>query len=239
MLMGVEFLFIGAIALNLYAAVLVVLRAVVYRTKLYRPMLLNICLSIAPLLVLALAFAAIFLLFPLHRTVGLVALGVVAVAWLLMLPNASYLITELNQSHRREDDPVPLWYDIILVITLAMSGVVNTVVNVFIAQVVFTLFMYDDQALSLFKPASILMLCVVLLLVSLGMYLGRYLRLNSWDVRHPFSLIRKVFTHFIKPGNILACFGFTITYAIFIGIIYLTIITPIVYGMHQLEVARY
>lgn len=232
------FLFIGAAILNVYAATLVILRAAVYRTKLYRPMLWNIMLSVLPILLLALAFIAIVNLLLVSRVLAFTIVGVLGVAWLLMLPNASYLITELNQSHRKEDDPVPLWYDIILVISLAMSGVINTIVNVFVAQLLFSVVLGDDQALSFFKPRSMILLAIVLLLVGLGMYLGRYLRLNSWDVRHPAALVRKVLTHFGERGNALACFGFTLSYALFIGILYLTIVTPIVFGLYELELAR-
>ncbi|MGO3147467.1 MAG: DUF1361 domain-containing protein, partial [Leucobacter sp.] len=181
-----EFLLAGAAALNLYAALLVVLRAVVYRVKLYRPMLLNIWLSIAPILLLGASLLALMLLLPVNRLLSFIAAGVLGLAWLLMLPNASYLITELNLSHRGEDETkVPLWYDIILVITLAMSGVINTIVNVFIAHLVLSVILLDDHATSFFRPDAMIALATVLLLVGLGMYLGRYLRLNSWDVRHP------------------------------------------------------
>lgn len=232
------FLFIGAATLNVYAATLVILRAAVYRTKLYRPMLWNIVLSMLPILLLGLAFVALLTLIPISPVLGFSVVGVLGVAWLLMLPNASYLITELNQSHRRDDDPVPLWYDIILVISLAMSGVINTIVNVFVAQLLYGVVMFDDRALSFFRPRSMIMLAVVLLLVGLGMYLGRYLRLNSWDIQHPVAFARKVVAHFRERGNALACFGFTLTYALFIGILYLTIVSPIVSGFYELELAR-
>ena len=232
------FLFIGAAVLNVYAATLVIVRAAVYPTKLYRPMLWNIVLSIVPILLLVTAFLALLLLMPVNRVLAFAVVTVLGVAWLLMLPNASYLITELNQSHRVDDDPVPLWYDIILVISLAMSGVINTIVNVFVAQLLYSVILFDDRAASFFRPRSMIMLAIVLLLVGLGMYLGRYLRLNSWDVRHPKALVSKVFGHFMERGNALACFGFTLTYALFIGILYLTIVTPIVSGLYELELAR-
>ncbi|KAM9862176.1 hypothetical protein ACI1US_01926 [Leucobacter sp. BZR 635] len=233
-----EFLFLGAATLSVYAATLVILRAVVYRTKLYRPMLLNIGLSVLPILLLGLAFIALLWLVPINQVLAIVVVAVLGIAWLLMLPNASYLITELNQSHRKEDDPVPLWYDIILVISLAMSGVINTIVNVFVAQMLYGVVMFDDRALSFFRPRSMILLVTVLLLIGLGMYLGRYLRLNSWDVQHPIAFVRKVVAHFRERGNALACLGFTLTYAIFIGILYLTIVTPIVTGLYDLELAR-
>src|SRR5699024_12595057 len=91
-------------------------------TRVYRPMVWNIWLSISPALVLlaalvSLTFAEIIASLVL-RWVTLIFFGLV---WLLMLPNGAYLITEMNFSHRREEEAVPLWYDIVLVLTLALS----------------------------------------------------------------------------------------------------------------------
>ena len=54
------------------------------------------------------------------------------------------------------------------------------------------------------------------------MYLGRSVRLNSWDVRHPRSLVTKVARRTCASpapsGNAL---GFTLLHALFLGIMYL------------------
>ncbi len=217
-------LFLSAIvALNLYAIALIVLRALVYRTRLYRPMLWNIWLSVLPMFILLAGFltGAIFAQFdPLPARIAWFAMGLL---WLLMLLNASYLITELNLSHREEGDAVPLWYDIVLVISLAMSGVVNTVVNVLIVHVMVSLAVFGDSFDAITRPASWVAVGCVLLLLGLGMYLGRYLRVNSWDVKHPVGFARKVVSHFRSAQNALACLGYTVTYAIFLGIIYLIV----------------
>ncbi|MBK0417431.1 DUF1361 domain-containing protein [Leucobacter sp. CSA1] len=230
------FLFIGAALLNAYAAVLVVARALVYRTALYRPMLWNIVLSIAPILILVLGGAAWALTARVDHALSLAVLGIAAAVWLLMLPNASYLITELNLSHRTEhDDRVPLWYDIILVISLAMSGVANTVLNVFIVHTFYAGIWVDDDAAVFVRPGVLAAVGAVMLLLGLGMYLGRYLRLNSWDVKHPVAFARKVLAHFRVAANVWACLGFTLTYAVFLAIIYVLIAGPVVQGLFTLE----
>jgi uncharacterized membrane protein len=229
---------IGAVALNLYAIVLVVVRAVVYRTSLYRPMLWNIWLSVAPIVILLVAVAAWGASLLVSRPLAYAVLTVFGLVWLLMLPNASYLITELNLSHRGEGDPVPLWYDIILVITLAMSGVVNTVLNVFTAHLLVVISWYDDAAANFLRPAVLVAVCGVMLLLSFGMYLGRYPRFNSWDVRHPASFARKLRDHFAEKGNLLACFGFTLTYAVFLALLYLVIAGPVIESLLGMESLR-
>lgn len=232
------FLILGALALNAYALLLILLRAAVYRTRLYKPMIWNIWLSILPVLVLAgggLVGLALLIISPLT---GFVVLGATGLIWLLLLPNASYLITELNQSHRRDDDEVPLWYDIILVITLAMSGVVNTVLNVFIVHLVVGISLYGDSAERLLAPLPLAAVGVVMLLLGFGMYLGRYPRFNSWDLRHPVSFVRKFGEHFGKRDNIAACAGFTFTYAVFLALIYLVVAGPVLEGLRSMERLR-
>lgn len=230
--------FLGATLLNLYALVLVIARARVYRTPLYRPMLWNIWLSIAPVLVLAIGGLAGLVGLLLSRPLGVVLLVLVGLVWVLLLPNASYLITELNQSHRREDDPVPLWYDIILVISLAMSGVVNTVLNVFLLHFIVTITVYGDFGPYFLRPGALAIVAVVMLLIAFGMYLGRYPRFNSWDVRHPRSFITKLRTHFADRANLAACAGFTGTYAVFLCLMYLVMAGPVIEGLIAVDRMR-
>lgn len=219
----------GVALLNLYALLLVVLRAPVYRTTLYRPMVLNICLSIAPALVLLLVLGLLL-------TIGSFGLAdafwpvliVGGLIWLLLLPNSAYLITELNLSHRRDDEQVvPLWYDIVQTLTLALSGVMNGLANVAIAQLAYVLIAHQNAAHPFRLADSWWLSAGVLVLVALGMYLGRYLRLNSWDVTHPRSFVRKVTTHFGENGNLLACVGFTATHAVLLGLLYAIIFAPV------------
>ncbi|WP_449278815.1 DUF1361 domain-containing protein [Leucobacter sp. GX24907] len=229
---------IGALCLNLYAVVLVLARALVYRTKLYRPMLWNIWLSVAPILILLVAIVAWIILLLVSRPLAYAAITLLGIAWLLMLPNASYLITELNQSQRKDDDPVPLWFDIILVITLAMSGVVNTVINVLAAHTLLALSLDDIGVLSYVRAPVLIAVGGVLILIAFGMYLGRYPRFNSWDIRHPSSFVKKMRDHFSDRQNVLVCFGFTLTYAVFLGLIYLITAGPVIETILDLETLR-
>ena len=228
-------LVLGAGGMNVLALALVVVRVPAFRTRLYRPMLLNLALSVAPLLVLLVTLLVTRL------TVGLVSvwlgviLGVVlGLAWLLLLPNSGYLVTELNLSHRKEGEAVPMWYDVALVISLAMSGVLNTVLGVFVAQVEYVLLRYGDDAAPLRSADARAFVVVILLLVALGMYLGRYVRLNSWDVRHPSSLVRKVAGH-MRSGGAVPMVAFTLVYGLFFALMYLAVVGPVVAGLVALE----
>jgi uncharacterized membrane protein len=217
----------GVLLLNLYALTLVLVRAPAFGTRLYRPMVLNIGLSVAPTLVLGATMAllpvAVLLESPLAVWVVVVGGGL---AWLLLLPNSAYLITELNFSHRRQDEAVPLWYDIVLVLTLAVSGVMTTLLNVLLVQTLYVLIAYPNDAAPLARVDSWVLAGVVLLLVTFGMYLGRYLRFNSWDVTHPASFVRKLSGHFRRRSSRREAVGFCVTHTVLLALLYVVVVGP-------------
>lgn len=220
---------LGVVAMNVGALLLVLFRSWAFHTRLYRPMVLNIALSMAPVLLLTVGGLGVLALVAagVPAWVALVVAVVVALVWLVTLPNAGYLITELNLTHRREGDGVPEWYDVLLVLVLAMSGVLNTVVNVFLAVAVVASLVYDEVS-QLADPATWGLVAVVLALVSFGIYLGRNVRINSWDVRHPASLVGKILRHLRSPGAAGNAIGFTLVATAFFGLMYLVVVGPLV-----------
>jgi uncharacterized membrane protein len=225
----------GAVGLNLYAAALVVARALVWRTRVYTPMLLNIVLSLAPGAVLLVMLG--FLLIGPPRALLLPVAVVLGLVWLLLLPNAGYLVTELNMSHRFEGTPVPMWFDVLLVLTLAVGGLVNTVLSTLVAHVVYGLFRHGDSAAALTSPDSVAVACVLLLLVAFGVYLGRHVRANSWDVLlRPWRLVRSVVTH-LADGHLRSAAAFTLLYGAFLGLFYLVIAGSVISGLQLAEAA--
>lgn len=233
-------LVVGVLLMNVFAAALVVARAPVYRTRLYRPMLLNLALSVAPLVVLAVAVVVLLPLVVRGAPAAVVwgVAGVLGVVWLLLLPNAGYLITELNLNHRREGERVPEWYDVLLVLVLAMSGVLTTVLNVFLVILAWVVLRFGDAAAPLAGAEARAVEAVVLLLVAFGIYLGRHVRLNSWDVKHPTHLVRKVVRHLRTPGRLGDAIGFTLLGALFFGLMYLVVTGPMVQALVELDRVR-
>lgn len=226
---------IGIVALNLYALLLILLRGPIYRTRIYRPMILNIGLSLAPAIVLGLTAGVLLLIIQAAPAMpgifgGLFMFATIAAGgliWLLLLPNAAYLITELNLSHRRPGDDVPIWYDIMLALTLALSGVFNTLGNVALVQLFWVAITDQEYYATARSPIAWIGLALTLLAVAFGIYLGRHLRFNSWDLIHPTSMIKKLYRHFFRTkGNIGAALGFTLTHAILLLILYLIVMFP-------------
>ncbi|WP_282837634.1 DUF1361 domain-containing protein [Microbacterium flavum] len=218
------------VLLNINAATLIVLRSRVYGVSLYRPMLLNVVLSFIPVLIAIVGVAGLMLLVPVLASAGSTAPVVLwiyvvlaTLAWLLFFPNSVYLITELNLSHREDGEtPVPLWYDIVQTLTLTVSGIANAVLSLAIVQTVLIVVFIDPTRPVV--PASSWAFAVgAIVLGAVGVYLGRYLRVNSWDVRHPIGLLRKLGAHFRARGKALEAFAFVVTHALLIALIYVPV----------------
>lgn len=229
--MGTLLVGAGAVVfLNLYAAVLVVLRGRVWGVRVYRPMLLNIGLSVAPVVAALVLPLGLLLLGALVNTAGGTLPGwllfggfwaflvVTLAVWLFAFPNSAYLVTELNMSHRREEDPVPLWYDIVSTLTLTVSGLANAVLGLGLIQGS-ALLLADSDTVPAWSWAGV---ALVLLLGAFGIYLGRYVRLNSWDVRHPSSLLGTVVGH-LRDAGWGGAAGFVVTHALLLAAIYVPV----------------
>ena len=102
------------------------------------------------------------------------------VSWLLFFPNAPYIITDLL--HLRERLPVPLWYDMLTIFSFAWTGLIFGYLSLVRIQ---KLFFNQWGAL-----VGHLITAGIWLLAGLGIYIGRFLRWNSWDlVTRPRAII--------------------------------------------------
>lgn len=92
--------------------------------------------------------------------------------WLLFLPNAPYLVTDLL--HLRPRPPVPVWFDALLYGAFAIAGSALGWTS---------LSMVRERAASLVgEVRAELAAIAVSLLAGFGIYLGRFGRWNSWDL---------------------------------------------------------
>lgn len=218
------------VLLNVYAGVLIVLRSVVYRVPVYRPMLVNIALSFLPVVLAGAAIVGLLLITPyLTRLPGGLAsvfvwvyLVLGTLVWLLFFPNSVYLITELNFSHRADDSPVPLWYDIVQTLALTISGIANAVASLAVVQTALIALVIDPAGPGV-PGGSWIFAGVVLVLGAVGVYLGRYLRFNSWDVKHPAGMVRKLAAHFRERGKALEAGAFVVSHAVLVGLVYVPV----------------
>ena len=136
------------------------------------------------------------------------------VVWILFLPNAPYLITDFI--HLKERPDMPLWYDIALLTSAAGVGLLFAYASVADVQNVLT---------RAFNSATAwIVVAVSLLLSGFGVYLGRFLRWNSWDaVSNPSQLFADISARVLSPDD--RTMGVTLIYgtALLLGYIALRV----------------
>lgn len=131
--------------------------------------------------------------------------------WLLFLPNAPYIITDLL--HLRVSTTHALWLDILVILSFALTGLF-----------LFYLSLNDMKILisQHFKkiPIKTLSLCIIFL-CGFGVYLGRFLRYNSWEIiSNPMQLITDILDMILHPSLHTEVWLFTFGFGGFLGVGY-------------------
>ena len=133
-----------------------------------------------------------------------------AVTWLLFLPNAPYIATDLM--HLRPRSSVPLWYDVALLLSCAVTGILLGYISV--AEVQKAVRARLGNAVTWIGVAG------VLFASGFGIYLGRFLRWNSWHVvTQPGPLLIDLATRVLHPWSHPRTFAVTAVYGVtlFVG----------------------
>ncbi|MBP6732151.1 MAG: DUF1361 domain-containing protein [Chitinophagales bacterium] len=92
--------------------------------------------------------------------------------WLLFFPNSPYIITDLIHLKPRND--FPLWFDAMLIYSFAFTGLI---VGMFSAIIIYH--KLKGMVSGLTAKATMFLL---MLISGYGIYIGRFLRWNSWNV---------------------------------------------------------
>lgn len=131
------------------------------------------------------------------------------VLWLAFFPNAPYLITDWLYLPGLTAE---LWYSIALFTAFSFCGVLLSVVSLYLMQELI------DVTFGRFE--GWLLAGLAIFLSGLGVYLGRILRLNSWDL---FLRPRAVFDDLFERARTIeqaTPLGFTAGFALLIGVFY-------------------
>ena len=136
--------------------------------------------------------------------------------WLLFFPNAPYILTDLL--HIKVRTPIPLWYDVMMILTFAWTGLMLGFLSLFEVQLFLQKFIG--------KKMASLMSIIAIFLCGIGIYIGRFQRWNSWDIiANPFALIADVMETLIHPFAYMRTLGLAVVISIFLLLGYSTIIT--------------
>ena len=138
----------------------------------------------------------------------------VSMIWLLFFPNAPYILTDLF--HLGIASSVPKWFDLILIISFAWTGLLFGFLSLMKIEKLYTFFFTNKQVAWLSS--------CILFLASFGVYLGRFLRWNSWDIiNNPGHLFNDITDRVVNPFDHPRTWGVTILFGILLNIIYWTI----------------
>ncbi|MBI5954303.1 MAG: DUF1361 domain-containing protein [Chloroflexi bacterium] len=147
----------------------------------------NIFLAWIPL---GLAYTAS--VFAWKRRFLLLAVPLMFILWMLFFPNAPYILTDLQHLGRPRED-VPLWFDMLMLIWFSWTGLLLGVVSMFLMQ--------DIVRRQFGRIAGWFFVLASGTLCSLGVYIGRFLRWNSWDMFfNPFERLQDFMYYASHPG---------------------------------------
>lgn len=142
-----------------------------------------------------------------HRIHNLTVIGI----WVLFFPNAPYIFTDLF--HLQFSRSSIIWYDTFLILTVAWTGILFGYLG--LARI--------EKQLSVVLGSfnARLSVYMMLFLSAFGVYIGRYLRFNSWDVvSNPSGLILEVSSHILDPFTHPRTWGMTIVFGLFLSLLY-------------------
>lgn len=143
------------------------------------------------------------------------SLAVIFIGWLSLMPNTIYLITDIGHLNgprlvensrynpykniKKEKRPVPYIYDVVMLFLLALIG--------FVSSGMATNGMYRELKKSNLKnkfkfsnKTELIYLSLISLASGTAVFLGRYLRWNSWDlIINPINILKDLFYYFTHP----------------------------------------
>jgi uncharacterized membrane protein len=114
-----------------------------------------------------------------------------AFLWLIFFPNAPYILTDFQHLSYGGNE-VPVWYDVILLIWFSFTGLFLGMVSLFLMQEIIR-----REFGRWFGWGFVVLVAV---LTTVGIYMGRFLRWNSWDILgNPGGLAQFTLYYLINP----------------------------------------
>jgi uncharacterized membrane protein len=191
-----------------FSMIILMLRIKLNTSLFYLFLVWNIFLAIIPF--------AITLYLNTKENLSPLKLGFWFLVWLAFLPNAPYIITDLI--HIRSGNDTLLWLDVLVVLSFAMSGLLLFYYSIIDMQQLMT---------SRFTRIPITTLTLVIIfLCGFGVYLGRFLRYNSWEIiSEPQMLILDILNILLSPFQNSEAWLFTLGFGTFLVVGYWMFLT--------------
>ncbi len=196
------------LAASLVCVGLVGARMVYSHSAHYWFLIWNLALAWVPFVFAGLAY----LLARGNRSILSILIILAALIWLLFFPNAPYILTDFLHLGSMGDN-VPGWYDVLMLFWFAWTGLMLGVVSLYLMQ--------DLVSRSAGTAVGWLFVVAAAALGSFGIYLGRFLRWNSWDLlRRPRPLAVDLYGAVTDPAAQPQLLGFTLLFALLFLFVY-------------------
>lgn len=142
-------------------------------------------------------------------------LAPISLLWILFLPNTPYLISDLQ--HLRHSEAETMWYDVIMLVSFGWYALFIMYLTV---RDMLIIWQRHVPSYAIIPTAiGIFFLC------GFGIYLGRFLRWNSWDIiQNPTTLLYDILIRLRHPFQYAQTWLVTFGYGAFTSLFY--------FGMH-------
>jgi len=202
--------------LSIFGCIMVVIRSVYTGYISYYYLIWNLFLSWIPL---GIAFLMSYVYSNTRKKKNTVFFFILGMFWLLFYPNAPYMITDFV--HFRHSGNFLTWFDLVIYSTFIFTSFLIGFISIYLVSRIV------EKRTN--KLIGWLFTLFILFISSYGIYLGRFIRWNSWDLlTNPLKLFRGFFVN-INFQSIV----FSIIYGLLLTLIY-----AFLYGLTYLKLEK-
>jgi uncharacterized membrane protein len=152
----------------------------------------------------------------LNRRQVYVLIPIAAFLWLIFFPNAPYILTDFQHLAFGKWHDLPVWYDVMMLIWFAFTGVLLGMVSLFMMQ--------EIVRREFGRWVGWGFVAVVATVSAAGIYVGRFLRWNPWDIfNNPKAMVLFTIQHAQDPS--LQSVVFISLFTAFFLFLYITLYT--------------
>ena len=139
--------------------------------------------------------------------------------WLLFLPNAPYILTDILHLTRASE--APAWYDLALLLSCAGTGLLVGYLSL--------IDVHGIVARGFGAVCGWIFALVTLVLSGFALYLGRFLRWNSWDVLVTPTRLLELVGGVLRPWAHARPLAVTVIFGIILALGYITFRTLLIH----------
>ena len=144
-----------------------------------------------------------------------VVVPISAFIWLIFFPNAPYILTDFQHLSTTPNN-APVWYDVLMLLWFAWTGLILGVVSLH--------FMQEIVTRTFGRVTGWVFVFFVTILSSIGIFLGRFYRWNSWDILgDPVPIAQDIWSWMRHPFVNLRVYGFTLLFTFLFLFVYLAL----------------